>query len=281
MLYANHTNDFSVIETALRTDTFVRTTFEPMLSIHCLSTRCLESQLEGLPNQDFVRLVISRRTASLCFCVCDGVGSSYQGQFAARYFARRLVKWLQILPQIPQDPLILHSALSSSFSLWAENAQRTLTQLRLPAGLSPWECEIINEQRDLYGSGTVFLGGRIDYAATTTTPQYMPALFCWMGNVTGYSFSGPNQYRELGDHGEDTNRWSTKRGGQGKTTICTSTLHQSDRLLIHTDGLDAIGPNLIYLDDEELKRRIQFLLQHPRNDDMTLLKLCWNDALAY
>lgn len=277
MLSANHTNDFSVIETALRADTFVRTTFSPWLSIRCFSTRCLEAQMDGLPNQDFVRLVISWRTESLCFCVCDGVGSSYQGHFAARYFARRLVKWLQILPQIPQDPLILLPALRASFSLWAEGAHSTLSQLKPPAGLSAWEYEIINEQRDLYGSGTVFLGGRIDYASSTTTPGYMPALFCWMGNVTGYSFIGQNQYRELGDHGDDTHRWTTRQGGQGKTTVCTSTLYRADPLIIHTDGLDALGPDLIYLDDEELKVRMQSLLQQPRNDDMTLLKLCWND----
>ncbi|GLV58728.1 hypothetical protein KDH_55580 [Dictyobacter sp. S3.2.2.5] len=276
MLYANHNHDFSVIETALRADTFIHTAFEPMLSIRCLSTRCLESQLEGSLNQDFVRLVISRRTASLCFCVCDGVGSSYQGHFAARYLARRLVKWLQILPQIPQDPSIVLPSLRSSFSLWADSAHQTLSQLSLPAGLSAWEREIIHEQRDLYGSGTVFLCGRIDYAPATAMPQYMPALFCWMGNVTGYSFSGRNQYKELGDHGEDTNRWSTRRGSQGKITVCTSTLHRPDPLVVHTDGLDALGPELIYLDDEELSVRMRSLLQQPRNDDMTLLKLSWN-----
>lgn len=234
--------------------------------------------MDAAPNQDYVRVVFASKGSALSFCVCDGVGGSFLGNFAARYLAERIADYLLTLPSVPREPRKTAVIVRKQLKTWAIEAQQELNQLGLPPALPALEREILEEQRNQYGSATVFFCGRVDYASGhSRSPQVLPALFCWMGNVSARVFSTPGVYHQLGDEDNDRNRWSTHFGQQGILTIRVSTLSRSEPLIIHTDGLNALGHQLAQLDDHQLQKRIWQLLQMPANDDMTVLDLRWAD----
>jgi hypothetical protein len=176
-----------VIESDQHADTFLSLSLEKGVSVRLCSVRCQESQIEDAPNQDYARVVFTPGGSSLSFCVCDGVGGSYLGDFAARHLAIHLTGALLDLPKIPRNPSRTAAALRRSLRNWAAAAQKELRSLPLPLTLSTLQCEILEEQRDQYGSAAVFFCGRVDYRRSPATPKgadSLPALFCWMGNVT-------------------------------------------------------------------------------------------------
>src|ERR1035438_9437470 len=60
--------------------------------VRLLLDRSLESASRDEPTQDY--LVIEHSPARLSFAVTDGVGSSFVGELAAQFLARRVAKWL-------------------------------------------------------------------------------------------------------------------------------------------------------------------------------------------
>lgn len=271
-----------VIESDQHADTFLSLSLEQGVHVRLCSVRCQESQIENAPNQDYVRVVFTPGGSSLSFCVCDGVGGSYLGNFAARYLAVRLTGALLDLPKIPPNPSRTAAVLRKSLRNWAAAAQKELRSLPLPPALSSLQGEILEEQRDQYGSATVFFCGRVDYLCSPATRKdaaSLQALFCWMGNVTARAFLSPSIHvnQRLGDKGNDRNRWSTRLGQQGRLSMRTCELSRTQPLIIHTDGLDELEYQLAHQDDDQLQMQIQRLLRLPANDDMTLLELRWQE----
>lgn len=266
-----------IIESDQQADSFLSTAITEQIALRLCSVRCKEAQIEVAPNQDYARVVVAERGSALSFCVCDGVGGSFQGNFAARYLATRLTDYLLTLPGIPRNPRKVAIAVRKQLELWALDAQQELRLAHLPRNVPSLEQEILAEQRDRHGSATVFFCGRIDYAPSdpTRSPQTLPALFCWMGNVTARVFAASNPCEQLGDLHNDRNRWSTLTGQQGILTVRVSALNKSEPLVIHTDGLDALGHQLTLFDDQQLQQRIWQLLSLPASDDMTVLEFHW------
>ncbi len=164
--------------------------------------------------------------------------------------------------------------LETQLDNWAQNGQHILQQFPLPSEASTMMQEVIAEHREIHGSETVFFGGRVDYAKDTSS-QPISAIFCWMGNVTAQLFVTTSTYTVLGDHGNDSHRWSTVRGRRGRLAMLQLPLAVHGRMIIHTDGLNGIAKELGHLDDGALQARIHQLLQLPTNDDMTVLALQW------
>lgn len=268
-----------VIESDQLNDSFTSTSVGGWVGVRLCSVRCQESQVGSAPNQDYARLVFAKYGSSLSFCVCDGVGGSYLGNFAARYLATRLTDYLLTLPAIPRNPRKVALALRKQLNLWAEEAHSELSLAALPPSSSALEREILTEQRDQHGSATVFFAGRIDDLSDrpTRSSQTLPALFCWMGNVTARALSSANLYQQLGDQDNDRNRWSTLYGQQGLLTIRVNALSRNEPLVIHTDGLNSLSSQLAQLDDRQLQTRIWQLLPLPASDDMTVLELRWTN----
>lgn len=266
-----------VVESKQMADTFVRAMVDHTITARLLSMRCQEAREQSLPNQDFAQ-VLCRDGSSLCFCVCDGVGSSYKGDFAAYYLAICLMEWLQGLTGLQQDPAMLAAILQSHLNQRAREAQEKLKQVGPPPGTPFLVREVLEELRNTYGSETVFLCGRIDYGGWSIKLGESPpmrALFCWMGNVTARLFLASDQFIKLGGEDENGSRWSTVHGCRGPITTWSLALTTIDRLVIHTDGLDALGESLVAFSDEEWQVQAERLRQQPKSDDMTALELLW------
>ncbi len=280
MLNPNGETNRRIIESNQQADSFLSTSIGEQVAVRLCSVRCKEAQIEVAPNQDYARVIFIEQGSTLSFCVCDGVGGSFQGNFAARYLATRLTDYLLTLPRIPRNPRKVAIALRKQLEHWAFDAQQELRLARLPLNVPTLEQEILAEQRDRHGSATVFFCGRIDYASYDhpDAPQTLPALFCWMGNVTARVFAASNSCEQLGDLQNDRNRWSTLAGQQGILTVRVSALNKNEPLVIHTDGLDALGHQLTFFDDQQLQQRIWQLLSLPASDDMTVLEFHWADS---
>jgi hypothetical protein len=260
-----------VIENDQHADGFISTLIDRQVAVRLCSVRCQEAQIDAAPNQDYARVVFAAQGSTLSFCVCDGVGGSYQGNFAAKYLATRLTDYLLTLPAVPRSSRKIAFDMRKQLKIWAKEGQQELGLVGLPHNLLDLEQEILAEQRDRHGSATVFFCGRVDYAPSDT----VPALFCWMGNVSARVFSASNPCEQLGDYHNDRNRWSTLFGQQGVLTTRISMLNRHEPLVIYTDGLEALGQQLAQFNDHQLQTRIWQLLPLPGSDDMTVLELRW------
>lgn len=276
----NSESDRRILASDQHADTYLSTLINERIQVRLCSVRCQEAQEDGTPNQDYARVIVTPSSRSLSFCVCDGVGSSYLGDFAARALAIRLTGMLLDLPAIPENPSTLEAGLREHLGAWAAEAHYELRRLAFPPALSSLEREILEEQRDQYGSMTVFLCGRIDDLPSSDSPKAgdsLLAFFCWMGNVTGRTVLADSSRQDLGDLGDDRNRWSTRHGPLGTLSLRTCHLGRTEPLLVHTDGLDALTHELADLDHQQLQERMQDLLRLPTSDDMTVLEVRWRD----
>lgn len=254
-------------------------TIHRTLQVHCLSQRCQESQLQNLTNQDYAQLIVQDNASFLCFCVCDGVGSSFQGDFAARYLGRGLTSWLQTLQHTEWSSSELTEQLQTQLQLWASQAQRELQQEHIPSQTPGLVREVLEELRDDYGSETVFFAGCIRICSRpdqANRPLHTELFLCWMGNVLGHLFLAPDRFILLGDE-NDTARWSTKAGLRGPFSVWQSGFPHVERLIIYTDGLAPLRHTLADLDQKTLQTHVETLLQQPINDDMTFLSIQWLD----
>lgn len=271
-------SDDLTVETERTEDILFSTTLNNTLKLRLFSARCQESQSQDLLNQDYGQVYVCHDGSSLCFCVCDGVGSSYRGDFAARYLGRRLVEWLRTLAVSAQPSKTMRSELQKQLVLWAREAQAELERDAVAPEAAALVREVLEELRDTYGSQTVFLGGQISAAPWVTqlkrsSPQ--ETFFCWMGNVNARIFVTADQSILLGGKETDTAAWSTVRGPCGALSIQQIGLTTLHRLIVHTDGLKTVEHTLADLDDEALRARARHLLLLPGSDDMTVLDLQW------
>lgn len=280
---------FSMMETNQAKDKFVHGPLSRVVDVRLLSLRCHEAKNQSLPNQDYARIIYRRDDTSLCFCVCDGVGSSYKGDFAAHYLATHLVHWLHNLPDLQAGPLKLGRSLQDYLDLLAAPAQAKLATLPFPEDVPPLVQEVLTDLLANYGSETVFLCGRLDYGnAVENQPaqsflhgsdDYVgQAFFGWMGNVSGQLFTAPGHSIPLGDPTDRGGRWSTLHGCRGAIRVWGRPLRGLDRLLIYTDGFGAHGSPLLSAMDNEWTTQVRRLLASPAEDDITALALHWQSA---
>ncbi len=253
-------------------DTLTRVQINSHMSVRLLSVRCSEAQTQSLLNQDYASIVSSDNGDSLSFCVCDGVGSSYKGDFAARYLTTQLLTWLQELTEVPRDIETFTNTLHGLLDLWAYDARLKLKKMLIPPETPSLAREVMEEMRDTYGSETVFLCGRIDSSHSSQPAQ---AVFCWMGNVSARLTTSLYKEVVLGHTSDKSGRWSTVQGRRGDVGVWHASLPVLERLVVHTDGLDAVSKNLALLNDDQWYAQTQRLLSLPANDDMTALEIHW------
>jgi hypothetical protein len=275
-------NDELTIETDQHRDGLVRLE-RGDTQARILHLRCQESRAQSSPGQDYAKLALSGDGSSLSFCVCDGVGGSYRGDFAAAYLAARLVAWLRALDAIPEDGEAVRAPLTAALAEWAREGQVELCQTPISTQLGILVREVLEELRASHGSEAVFVAGRLDIGDRATTSdaptaggvRQAHALLCWMGNVTPRLLRAGHEVAVLPYIADDRNRWSTARGLSGRLSLQALTLEGPHRFIAHTDGLNDIGNAIASLSDEALDASARHLLSLPTNDDMTVLDVQW------
>jgi serine/threonine protein phosphatase PrpC len=246
-------------------------------SLRLLYQRCRESELQSSPCQDYAEIAGNADDTTVCLSVCDGVGGSYQGDYAARYLGDAMVGWLAQMPLGHQDNHALANALVNQMAQWSQDSHADLNRMEVASSTPALVREVLEETRSGYGSETVFLSCRIDLLHTEQQgdQKVQPAnmLMCWMGNVSAQIFTAPDTFTAFNLPGDDRNRWSTARGLRG--SVAVRFLHVKDlhRLIIYTDGLADVGEHIWRMDDTELCDHARNTLAMPSNDDMTVLDI--------
>jgi hypothetical protein len=270
-----------ILESNQDDDSFIRAEID-LATVRLLSSRCQESRSQSLPNQDYACLIADAERASLSFCLCDGVGSSFRGGFAAHYLATQLARWLGKLETIQfQDDEVdrLQASLANELAGWAHNGQSELVRVSAPPSQSLLIQEVLEELRESHGSETVFCAGRIDCPAPGSgrkaRSEGVDVLLCWMGNVKAVLFQPERELTDIGYIHDDRSAWSTVRGLRGTPRLYLATLGSLDRMIVYTDGAESIGSAIADLDDQQLSDSVQELLQLPTSDDVTVLDVQW------
>ncbi len=265
-----------LLETDQRGDAFTHRALGPYAGARLLFQRCREAREQALPAQDYALVAARPDGSSLTFCVCDGVGSSYKGNFAAAFLARRLVATLAALSALPATPDAVESRLTAALAEWAAEAQAELRGVEIGGTSGPLVREVLEELRESHGSETVFFAGRVDLAVAEDVP--VRALLCWMGNLTAYLFTSETDGAWIRPQ-DDANRWSTRRGVRGRLSVRVHDPLALTRLIVHTDGCDALSKEIAFLDDDELRRRAAALLPAAGSDDVTVLDVQWEASV--
>lgn len=273
-------DDPRIIETNQDEDTSVQLALGSRATARLVSLRCRESREQSLPGQDYAIVISNASATSISLCVCDGVGSSYKGNFAARYLAGCLVAWLQKLPALPRHSGKLIRPLQARLNQWAREAQQTLNDFVIAPDAPELVREVLAELRQTHGSETVFFCARIDFVASGlalgrrgSSPIVAQGVFLWMGNIAAQLYTTEDRVIDLGERENDAPRWSTARGRRGELTARVLALDSFERLLVYTDGLLPLNDKLAMLNADELDAEMHNLLARPANDDMTMLDI--------
>ena len=249
------------------------------VSLRLLSSRCHEARAQGLPNQDYACLLVDQE--SLCFCVCDGVGSSFMGGFAAKFLGTRLVEWFRSLDSElwqPGEVESLHASLATALTGWADDGQTELSRVRTTPLQSSLVQEVLEELRTSHGSETVFCSGRIDLPRSRgvkASRETAQVLLCWMGNVTVTLLKNERDEVDVGYVTDDNTAWSTARGLRGTPHLFLAPMETLHRLIVHTDGADSMGQSISDLDDTKLSDSVLDLHRLATSDDVTVLDVQW------
>lgn len=251
------------------------TCFTPGVGVdgRLLAQRSGEAAAQSLLNQDYAMVLCDGDGHSLSFCICDGVGSSFSGDFAATYLAGQLTRWLeeQRLSDGEESEAQASASLMSALDAWAVAAQAQLVDRAITSSGGELVREALTELRDTYGSETVFFAGRVEIAADGAAE----GLFCWMGNVAARLVGTDGSSTPINTVENDANRWSTARGLRGSVRLTRMGWTNPQRLLVYTDGASHLSDTLADLDNDALLMQARALRELPGADDLTILDIAW------
>ncbi|BFH63734.1 hypothetical protein [Paenibacillus azoreducens] len=230
--------------------------------------RAMESLVQGEKGQDFVGIHIDGDACN--FVLCDGVGMSYRGDFAARFLGHTLLDWLGTTRDWSS------AGFAGFMREITETASEQLRQLT-PPGEAPSLLREVLEDKQRLGSQTMYICGRIELPSSRKKQGRI--WMAWQGDSRLRFWKKNEEISEYFRATMQTNqRWSTLTGPVGGPPHVYQTRLEYDipmRLQLYTDGLDDLDPIREVLPDEQ----IQVLLNAPHTgglqDDAAFLELYW------
>ncbi len=228
------------------------------------SSDSMASQIEG---QDY--LCFQHNDQRLAFVICDGVGSSFCGNLAARILGDGLLDWLWSLDIAYLGGAdALKEAAASFLQRLQKQAQHEVEEYEIPEQIPPLIRQALEQQRT-YGSEAIFAAARIDHPGPMI-PDGLLSLF-WMGD-TQVRVSGEDGGRiDIGGAWENANRWSTTQGVRGEMSAWMHSLKGIGRVAAFTDGLTAHAGGLLDYSDDRLDREIHAGALLPNSDDVAFV----------
>ncbi len=228
------------------------------------SSDSMASQIEG---QDY--LCFQHNDQRLVFVVCDGVGSSFCGNLAARILGDRLLEWLWLaeVPRMGGAGALMETATSYLQRIQRE-AQLEVEDYEIPDTISGLVRQALESQR-AYGSEAIFVAARIDHPSPTI-PEGLISVF-WMGDTRVRVLDETGQPFELGGSWENANRWSTVQGVRGSMSAWMESLKGVGRIVAFSDGLSAHTDRLLDYSDDKLDREIRAGSRLPTSDDVSFI----------
>ncbi|MFM9277200.1 hypothetical protein [Paenibacillus jiagnxiensis] len=230
--------------------------------------RSSDSANAGESGQDFAALHIDGHVCT--FVLCDGVGMSYRGEFAARYLGQSLLAWLN------DDAVLNPACLNERLQLWAASAAEELEKEPIPhrSGL----LRNVLEEKRRQGSQTMYICGRIELPFRGKKGKMTLA---WQGDSRIRLWKGPEEAGDIfGNTFRTSERWSTARGpvgGQPHWYETRLSVGEQMRLQLYTDGLADLDPIREQLPDDQIQILLDSSHTDGLDDDAAFLELQWNE----
>lgn len=243
--------------------------------ISYLFARSNESQVAGIEGQDYI--VFKYNQQKICFVVCDGVGSSFCGNLAAKFLGDALVDFLWQL-NIHFDHQSLSLIITKFLNELTAKSQEWISDYPLPVHLSELVKAALNNQRQ-YGSESMFVCGRLIIPESEQERGNKQLTLCWLGDTKFQIYGEDNQIIPINNQWQTLERWSTHVGVKGIDKVHTWVNNQNhiSRIIAFSDGLDSIAPHLNQLVDatnpQMINNEIEQLFDLPKSDDISLLNI--------
>ena len=220
--------------------------------------------------QDYMAFSIDGGTCS--FVLCDGVGLSFQGDFASRYLGSGLLKWLRSGRELNQEQL--EQKLLQLSRDAAGEADKLLVDDKAPQLLRE---VLLEKQRQ--GSEAMYICGRIELPGRGRFQKKGRLWLAWQGDSRVRLF---HQHLELtsrfGDRFRTSDRWSTRSGpvgGSPHVFECRLDYPSGYRLLMYSDGLNDLDPISEQVPDDEVQVLMNSLHTGGLEDDASFLEILW------
>lgn len=232
--------------------------------VYSRSSDSIANQIEG---QDY--LCFRHNDQRLSFVVCDGVGSSFCGNLAARILGDALLDWLWSLDiAYLGGAAALQEAATSFLQRYQKQAQYEVEEYEIPDQMPPLIRQALEQQR-AYGSEAIFVAARVDHPSAMI-PNGLVSLF-WMGDTQARVLSEENKPLDIGGSWANANRWSTTEGVKGTMSAWMQELKGVGRIAAFTDGLSLHADDLLNYSDDKLDREIYLGARLPTSDDVALI----------
>lgn len=229
------------------------------------SSDSIVGQIEG---QDY--LCFQHNDQKLVFLVCDGVGSSFCGNLAARILGDGLLEWLW-LQEVPRmgSSNALREATAAFLNRLQKQAQIEVAEYEIPDHITGLIRQALESQRD-YGSEAVFVACRIDHPSPSIPDGLISIV--WMGDTRVRVLRDKDGSEvDLGGDWGNANRWSSTQGVRGSTFAWMSSLAEIGRVAAFTDGLSAHYGHVLEYSDTRLNREIRDGAKLPSSDDVAFV----------
>lgn len=226
--------------------------------------RAADTRAAGDCGQDYLAIRDDERR--LVFALCDGVSQSFFGEIAAHVAGEALLDWFwEDLGRLEEAAVRL--ALTERLERLSVAASREVGRFPLPADVPPIVRDVLERKRAL-GSQTTFAAGLVDIESSRV-------LLAWMGDSRIRLWSpGGELTPALGDAFHTRERWSTRRGPQGKVHAFVAPLADIERILVYSDGLAELNTTIgVEVDDELLNALIAKAGASAASDDISVLEI--------
>ncbi len=246
-------------------------TFEqaPGVYVRYTYSRSSDSMANQIDGQDF--LCFKHNDQRFTAVICDGVGSSFCGNLAARILGENLIEWLWSLDIMTVTG---HAALMESAAAYLNKMQKLaqveVAEYQIPGEITGLIRQALESQR-AYGSEAVFAACRIDHPSPSLPDGLVSIL--WMGDTHIEVLDNDGTLIELGGEFANADRWSTARGVRGSTYTWMGSLHDVGRIVAYTDGLLAHADVLRGYSDTTLDQAIRAGSKLPSSDDVAFIDM--------
>lgn len=233
------------------------------------SSESMNAQTDG---QDY--LCFKHNDQRLVFVVCDGVGSSFCGNLAARILGDNLLDWLWALDieYLGGEAALVESATAYLNNKLQKQAQMEVEEYEIPGAeqMNALILQALNAQR-AYGSEAIFVAGRIDHPG----PMMIDGLasFIWMGDSQLHLYDKDNVEIDLDTTWTSGNRFSTVQGTKGMMSGWMQPWTKISRVTAFSDGLTAHIDGVAGYSDTKLDREIHAGARLATSDDVSFIDI--------
>lgn len=230
------------------------------------SSDSVANQIEG---QDY--LAFRQDERRLTFVVCDGVGSSFCGNIAAKVLGEAMLAWLWKLDtaRLTSTAALTETA-RNTLNKIRPQAEREVSRYEVPEHLPPLVQQALEGQR-AYGSETVFVAGRLDHPSDGSPEGRL--LLVWMGDTQFILYDDAGDEIGINASFSANDRWSSVQGVRGDVHTWVGEAEPVARWLVFSDGISDHAERLAAYSDVELEEAAHAQFRADNSDDIALLDI--------